>query len=70
MTSFFLWDNFSSNFIVYEIDKLFIENKSINLNGFLSVNSKSAQVFYDEEFSSNKRFDIKNSINQQNLDEY
>ena len=53
-------DSLSANFIVCEIDELSMKNRSINFDAFSSANSKSAQIFYDEEFASNKRSHMNN----------
>ena len=63
-------DSLSANFIVCEIDELSMKNRSINFDAFSSANSKSAQIFYDEEFASNKRSHMNNQAQQSNSEEY
>ena len=63
-------DSSSANFIVCEIDELSMKNKSISSDDFSSADSKSAQIFYDEEFASNKRPHINNQAQQSNSGKY
>ena len=63
-------DSSSANFIVCEIDELSMKNKSISSDDFSSADSKSAQIFYDEEFASNKRSHMNSQAQQSNSEEY
>ena len=73
MTSFSFRDNFSANFIICEINELFVESRDnvfdIVSSVLSSTNSKSIQVFYDEKSAINKRSHIENTT-QQNQKEY
>ena len=63
-------DSPSANSIVCEIDELSMKNKSISSSAFSSADSKSAQIFYDEEFASNKRSHMNSQAQQSNSEEY
>ena len=63
-------DSSSVNFIVCEIDELSMKNRSISSDAFSLADSKSAQVFYDEGFASNKRPHMNNQTQQSNSEEY
>ena len=55
-------NNLNVNSIVCEIEHLFMKQK--NVNSDLSVDLKSAQAFYDEESTFNKRSHVKNQVLQ------
>ena len=73
MTSFSSRNSLSANFIICEINELFVESENnvfdIVSNVLSSVNSKSTQVFYDKKFAINKRSHIEN-MTQQNQRKY
>ena len=73
MTSFSFRDNFSANFIICEINELFVESKDnvseIVSSVLSSANSKLVQIFYDERFAINKCSYIENTT-QQNQKKY
>ena len=60
----------SANSIVCGIGELSVENRSISSDDFPSADSKSAQIFYDEGFASNKRPHMNNQAQQLNSGEY
>ena len=58
MTLFSFRNNSNVNFIICEIDDLFMRQKNVSFDLF--VDSKSAQAFYDEKSTLNKRSHVKN----------